>query len=131
MKIDSPLGLKGNLFPSMLQRNPTTGAGRICSRLALSRYRNTGDLLKQITEAANDPASYADKIKDLASRIDAGKKEALAEYVIHRKSIIELLDAARKFDDAKTRGAEDEVHSLIFRRFSDSVNVEYFQHNLG
>lgn len=125
------LGLKGQSLSEYVAKKPNHwGPEEFVQDLALSRYRNTGDLLRQITEAANDPASYAEKIKDLASRIDAGKKEALAEYVIHRKSIIELLDAARRFDDSQKRGSEDEVHSLIFRRFSDSVDVEYFQHNL-
>ena len=125
------LGLKGQSLAEYVARKPNHwGPEEFVQDLALSRYRNTGDLLKQITEAANDPVSYVEKIKDLASRIDEGKKEALAEYVIHRKSIIELIDAARKFDDADKRGSEDEVHSLIFRRFSDSVDVEYFQHNL-
>lgn len=125
------LGLKGQSLAEYVARKPNNwGAEDFVQDLALLRYRSTGDLLKQITEAANNPTSYVEKIQDLASRIDAGKKEALAEYVLHRKSIIELIDAARKFNDDGKRGPEDDVHSLIFRRFSDSVDVEYFQHNL-
>lgn len=125
------LGLRGQSLSEYVARKPNNwGPEEFVQDLALSRYRNTGDLLRQITEAASNPQSYVEKIQELASRIDAGKKEALAEYVIHRKSIIELIDAARKFDDKDKRGSEDEVHSLIFRRFSDSVDIEYFQHNL-
>jgi hypothetical protein len=125
------LGLGGQTLSEYVQRKPNNwGAEEFVKDLALLRYRNTGDLLKQITEAANNPDSYIENIQELASRIDAGKKEALAEYVLHRKSIIELIDAARRFDDSDRRGSEDDVHSLIFRRFSDSTDVEYFQHNL-
>jgi len=86
-------------------------------------------IVRQVTNTSNQD-SYIEKIHELAGKIDEGKKEALAEYILHRKSIIELLDASRRFNAADQRGSEDEVHSLIFRRFNDSTNVEYFQHNL-
>lgn len=125
------LGLKGQTLEEYVSRKPNNwGPEEFVQDLALSRFRATGDLLKQIAEASSNQESYIEKIHELAGKIDEGKKEALAEYVLHRKSIIELLDASRRFNAADKRGSEDEVHSLIFRRFSDSTNVEYFQHNL-
>jgi hypothetical protein len=125
------LGLRGKTLGEYVALKPNNwGPEQFVQDLALSRYRNSGELRRQIAEAASNVESYAEKIQELASRIDAGKKEALAEYVIHRKSIIELIDAARKFGASEKRGSEDDVHSLIFRRFSDNADVEYFQHNL-
>ncbi|WP_395542336.1 hypothetical protein [Neotabrizicola sp. sgz301269] len=125
------LGLKGQTLDEYVSRKPNNwGPEEFVQDLALSRFRATGDLLKQIAEASNNQESYIEKIHELAGKIDAGKKEALAEYVLHRKSIIDLLDASRRFNASDKRGSEDEVHSLIFRRFSDSTNVEYFEHNL-
>lgn len=125
------LGLKGQTLAEYVAKKPNNwGAEEFVQDLALSRFRATGDLLKQIAEASSNQDSYIEKIHELAGKIDEGKKEALAEYVLHRKSIIELLDASRRFNSAEKRGSEDEVHSLIFRRFSDSTNVEYFEHNL-
>jgi len=125
------LGLKGQTLQDYVAKKPNNwGQEDFVQDLALSRFRATGDLLKQIAEASSNQDSYIEKIHELAGKIDEGKKEALAEYVLHRKSIIELLDASRRFNATDKRGSEDEVHSLIFRRFSDSSNVEYFQHNL-
>lgn len=125
------LGLKGQTLSQYVARKPNHWkAEEFVQDLALSRYRATNDLMKDIAQASNDEAKYIEKIKELAGKIDAGKKEALAEYVLHRKNIIELLNAARRFDSGGNVGSEDKVHSLIFRRFSDSTSVEYFQHNL-
>lgn len=125
------LGLKGQTLEEYVARKPNNwGSEEFVQDLALSRFRATGDLLKQIAEASSNQDSYIEKIHELAGKIDEGKKEALAEYILHRKSIIELLDASRRFNATDQRGSEDEVHSLIFRRFNDSTNVEYFQHNL-
>lgn len=125
------LGLKGQTLEEYVSRKPNNwGPEEFVQDLALSRYRASGDLLKQIAEASSNENSYIEKIHGLAGKIDEGKKEALAEYVIHRKSIIELLDASRRFSATNERGSEDDVHSLIFRRFSDSTDVTYFEHNL-
>lgn len=125
------LGLKGQTLGEYVSRKPNNwGPEEFVQDLALSRFRATGDLLKQIAEASINEDSYIEKIQELAGRIDEGRKEVLAEYVLHRKSIIELLDASRRFNSTEKRGSEDDVHSLIFRRFSDSTDVTYFEHNL-
>ncbi len=125
------LGMKGQSLDEYVAQKPNSWrAEDFVKDLALSRYRATGDLLKQIAEAANDTNAYVEKIQSIAGKIDEGKKQALAEYVLHRKSIIELLDASRKLKAEGKRSPEDEVHSLVFRRFSDSTDVDYFEHNL-
>ena len=88
------------------------------------------DLTKAITRAASDPANYRERIQDLVDTLDANKKEALAEYVLHRKSVIELVEAARKFGGDGKRAPEDVIHELVFRRFTDNVALGYFEHNL-
>lgn len=86
--------------------------------------------MKQISAAANSPESYDQTIKDLAGRLDQGKKEALAEYVIHRRHIIALIESAQRYNEINERAPEDRIHDLIFKRFSDSTTTRYFEHNL-
>ena len=62
--------------------------------------------------------------------LDKQKKDALAEYVVHRKKVISLIEAARKFGRDDKVPPEDTIHNLIFRRFSDSTEASYFDHNL-
>jgi len=69
-------------------------------------------------------------VEELSNEIDSAKKEALAEYIVHRKKIIELIDVARGFDDAGELTPEDGVHELIFKRFADNTGTDFFEHNL-
>ncbi|MER8911243.1 ATP-binding protein [Mesorhizobium sp. M0854] len=125
------LGLRGRTVSEYVAAKPNNwSAEEFVSDLAIERFRASGDLSKAISLAAGDPENYSEKLSEIVSKIDAAKKEALAEYVIHRKNIIELLEAARKFKSDGKREPEDVIHELVFRRFSDSVNTEYFSHNL-
>jgi hypothetical protein len=125
------LGLRGKPVSEYVRIKPNSWrAEQFVQDLALERYRVSNDLSKEIAKASNDVASYYQSIKGIVGRLDEGKKEALAEYVVHRRQILALVDAARRFDDNGERGSEDAVHSLIFRRFSDTTEVGYFEHNL-
>ena len=126
------LGLKGRTVAAYVATKPNNWkAEQFVSDLAIERFRASTDLTRQIVAAANNPEGYEEKLADLVSKVDAGKKEALAEYVIHRKNIISLIETARKYkDDSSSRSAEDVIHELVFRRFSDTVKTSYFEHNL-
>lgn len=125
------LGLRGRTVGEYVSAKPNNWrTEQFVSDLAVERYRATNDLAKQITAAANNPEGYNDKIKEIVGKVDAGKKEALAEYVIHRKNIITLVEGAQKLKSDGKRAAEDEIHELMFRRFSDNVKTGYFEHNL-
>lgn len=125
------LGLRGKTVKEYVAAKPNNWkAENFVSDLAIERYRATNDFTKQMVAAASNAEDYERKLSDLVSKLDEGKKEALAEYVIHRKNIIELIEIARKFKDDGKRAPEDEIHELMFRRFSDSANTDYFEHNL-
>lgn len=126
------LGLRGQSVAEYVARKPNGWtAQQFVSDLAIHRWRASKDLTKAISIAAASEESYGETIKDLVSRIDQENKEALAEYVVHRKRVIELVEAARRYQDGTTRHApEDVIHDLIFRRFSDTAELGYFEHNL-
>lgn len=125
------IGLKGRSVTEYVASKPNNwSAEEFISDLAIERFRASTDLTKQIANATTNPEDYRQKIEKLAKTLDANKKEALAEYVLHRKSVIELVEAARKFQSDGTRTPEDVIHELVFRRFTDSVAVSYFEHNL-
>lgn len=132
------LGLRGRSVNEYVGKSPNNWkAEQFISDLAIERARASQDLTKAIASAAGDPEGYAEKIRNIVGKIDEVNKEALAEYVIHRKNVIELVETARKYrDDDKYDAAdgkhkpEDVIHDLIFKRFSDTVKVDYFEHNL-
>jgi hypothetical protein len=125
------LGLRGKTVKDYVSAKPNNWtAQQFVADLAIERYRASKDLTRAITSAASNPENYIENIKDIVSKIDQNNKEALAEYVIHRKNVIELVETARKYTAERKHPPEDVIHDLIFRRFSDSVKTEYFEHNL-
>lgn len=125
------LGVRGKTISEYVASKPNNWkAQEFISDLAIERYRVSNDLNKAIANAANDSEEYSKNIKRLVDDLDKTKKEALAEYVIHRKQVIELVEAARKFGDGGKRSPEDAIHDLVFKRFSDNVSKDYFEHNL-
>jgi hypothetical protein len=100
------------------------------SDLAVERYRATHDLTRQIVAASSNREDYAKRIKDIVGKIDEGKKEALAEYVIHRRNIISLVESAQRYGEDSKRSPEEDIHELVFKRFSDNAETAYFEHNL-
>ena len=85
------LGLKGRSIGDYVASKPNNWKPEeFISDLAIERHRATSDLTKAIVKAASDADDYEKTIKDIVNKIDENKKQALAEYVIHRKNIIEL-----------------------------------------
>jgi hypothetical protein len=125
------IGLKGQSISAYVAGKPNNWKAQdFVSNLAIERYRVSRDLSKSIIEAANNPADYIANIKDIVAKIDASNKEALAEYVVHRKKVIELIEAARKYGASGTHAPEDTIHDLVFHRYADNVDKDYFEHNL-
>jgi hypothetical protein len=126
------LGLKGRTVADYVVSKPNNWtAQQFVSDLAIERFRASKELSKAITLAAANEENYVETIKDIVSKIDQGNKEALAEYVIHRKRVIEMVEAARKYKTGTTKHSpEDVIHDLVFKRFSDTAELDYFEHNL-
>lgn len=68
-------------------------------------------------------AQYLDQENELG-------KAALAKYVIHRRTILELLDNALKIQDDGNYVKEELVHSLIYPMRTTSDDVEFSKQNL-
>lgn len=125
------LGLKGKTVHDYVASKPNNWSSeQFVSDLAIERFRATNDLTKQIIAAASNAANYESTIAEIVEKIDESKKEALAEYVIHRRNIISPVETARKFQGDGKHAPEDTIHDLVFRRFSDNVALNYFEHNL-
>lgn len=125
------LGLKGRTLEAYVAGKPNSWRPEnFVADLALERFRASSDLSNQISAAAANPENYDSTLKALAEKLDEGNKAALAEYVLHRKNIITLMEAAQRYQEGDKRAPEDRVHELVFRRFSDNSKTGYFEHNL-
>ncbi|MBS1942970.1 MAG: hypothetical protein JST38_19060 [Bacteroidetes bacterium] len=94
------------------------------------------EVMKEAKQALNfiakpeDQESFKAKFDELYDKIIEVGGSKLAEYVIHRKTVIDLLE--KHIGKSNTDGAsrEEAVHKLIFplKKFSDDIGFE--EHNL-
>lgn len=82
-------------------------------------------------DAAQEPQDYFDRFKDFMERFNEVGKSALAQYVVHRRVILELLGKALSKDPTTGKYAlEKTVHRLVFPMRTTSDDVPFEQQNL-
>lgn len=73
---------------------------------------------------------YKKLVNSLLEKMNPTGKADLAEYIIHRKTILHLLQKALKIGDDKQYQREDVIHSYVFPIKSSSDEITYNEHNL-
>ena len=87
-------------------------------------------LLEDLDSGRLSTTEYAERFSKQVARITSANSAALAEYVAHRKVVLELMDyAIRRNNDGKFQ-KESFLHDLIYPMRSTSDEVEYNAHNL-
>ena len=101
--------------------------------MALERHRRTkavAGLEKQIARKGEE------NVRDLTDRyskmVTLDQKGVLAEYVVRRKAVLDLLDKLQEYadDEGKRHQREDALHRLVCPMQTDSAKVPYDNHNL-
>ncbi|PRC94335.1 ATP-binding protein [Solimicrobium silvestre] len=89
---------------------------------------------KQISTLSTNAVTDSDQYKALYDRYIQEENElgkaALAKYVIHRRTILDLLDKALVFQDDGRYAKEELVHKLIFPMRVTSDDVAFSEQNL-
>ena len=95
----------------------------------ISTYKN---IEKEILQAPILDKVVADKIEDMQQFIQDQQRGALAEYVLRRKVVLDLLDKYSGYEtvDTAKHFKEDIVHKLICPMKIDSSQVDFQNHNL-
>lgn len=80
--------------------------------------KNTQEFIRQKT-------SYAEKISEMG-------KSSLAEYILHRKAVLDILDENLKYSDNQNLkyAYEENIHQIIFPMQTTSDDIDYQSHNL-
>ena len=78
----------------------------------------------------SDPVEYEKQIKECLSTISDLKKSDLANYVMHRKAVIKLLEKAIEKDESGKFKLEEVIHSLIMPMQIESDNEKAEDSNL-
>ncbi len=77
---------------------------------------NTTDIVKRTT-------AYAEKLSEMG-------KSSLAEYILHRKAVLDILEDNLKYQDDNRYAYEESIHQIVFPMQQTSDDVDYTAHNL-
>ncbi|WBQ10218.1 hypothetical protein L2D01_00265 [Hyphomonadaceae bacterium ML37] len=125
------LGMRGQSIKQYVRSKPNSWTDdEFVQDLAVLRYRDTKNWHEDLEKSLTDVAAFESKKTEILKRADSNSKEALAEYVVHRRAILDIADTLRKMTTDGSRPTEDEFHDLIFARNSDSTTTNMKDHNL-
>jgi hypothetical protein len=124
-------GLAGKTVEQYVNKKPNNwNTERFVSDLSIQRLRAERRWTSYVKEAFSDEEKFKERKSHLLSQVTDTYRDALSEYVVHRRAVIEVADRLRKLDSTERMHPEDVVHDLIFPRNTDSTTTKYYQHNL-
>lgn len=125
-----------NDVPKFVEENFSLNTQReeeIYVELSRFRRRQSREVTRDIKSLAEKSGEeLEEKIKKITDVLNAEKKGSLAEYVVRRKMILDLLDNSLSYVDPEKRNylKEERVHELVIPIRSDSDELSYEDHNL-
>lgn len=88
------------------------------------------EILRKIDVGVVNLAEYKEKFEIQFQKISEANKAALAEYVAHRKVVLELLKKGINLKEDGKFNKEAYIHNLIYPMRRTSEEIEYLSHNL-
>jgi hypothetical protein len=73
---------------------------------------------------------YKEQLRLHIEKTNDLSKSSLADYIIHRKVVLDMLEEGLKLDDNSKYSKEEYIHNLIFPMRSTSDDIDYNKHNL-
>jgi hypothetical protein len=93
--------------------------------------RESNMLMEESTKAALKPEEYEARINNFLERANELGKSSLAQYVAHRKVILEFLEKSLQSDPETGKyPLEEIIHKIIYPMRANSDDVPYEQQNL-
>lgn len=87
-------------------------------------------LLDQLNKGGIPSAAYEDLFQCAIKKISDANSAALADYVAHRKVIIDLMESGLKKRDDSEFALEKYMHSLVYPMRNVADELDYESHNL-
>lgn len=103
---------------------------RIKRKFDVELKKENQDMLDKIEVGTEDLGIYQEKFKTQFEKISEANKSALAEYVYHRKIILEMLSKGIHIRENGKFNKESYIHNLIYPMRKTSEEIEYESHNL-
>ncbi len=97
---------------------------------AIADLKSDGSKFFSESGVPADSQEFYKKYRRLAEQLNDFAKSELAQYIVHRKAILELLRRGLEVQANGKYGLEEGVHELIFPLRSSSDDVSYENQNL-
>ncbi|QQS14645.1 MAG: hypothetical protein IPK81_11075 [Rhodospirillales bacterium] len=125
-------GLSGTTVSDYVRSKPNNWRQEnFVSDLSIQRLREERRWTTYVQSTIADKDLFQKRKNELLKRVSDTYRDALAEYIVHRKAVIEIADKLRGTSVAGTMSLEDAFHELIFPRHEDSASTkQFFQNNL-
>lgn len=92
--------------------------------------KDTIEILNTKIEEKESSETLKKKYSKLFEELSDINKSKLAQYVVHRKYILELFEKSLKLNELNKYELEDTVHSIIYPTKTDSNQIDYNNQNL-
>lgn len=124
-------GLEGKTIEQYVSTKPNSWkAERFVSDLAVQRHRSEKRWNAVLEAVEESDEVFEERKTELLERVSDFYRDALSEYVVHRKAVLELASRLRQYDETSRMHPEEALHGLIFPRNNDTASKKYYQHNL-
>jgi hypothetical protein len=100
------------------------------AQLELAVKRKGVELLSKKPSEVRDLPEYKQKFDDYLEGINEISKAKLADYIVHRKSVLDLLEQQLVLTSSGRYGLEESIHKLVFPMRTTSDDVPYDAQNL-
>lgn len=115
------------LRPGMNRKTMISELSKIQSDYKLELENDKNFILKS-SHIYNE--EYTKLLNSYLLKVDEYNKSALADYVLHRKSVIDILEKYLSIDDQGHYSKESKVHDIIFPMNATTDEVDLENHNL-
>ncbi|MCY7333125.1 MAG: hypothetical protein LH649_10815 [Pseudanabaena sp. CAN_BIN31] len=103
---------------------------KLNAKVTLEIKELSQDFLSATLDNFNSYPEYAQRYNRFIEQFNDFGKANLAQYIVHRKTLLELLDSHLKRDEDGNYKLEKHVHELIFPLKTTSDNVDFDRQNL-
>lgn len=123
-------GFIGDIAPNATKMEMELALHRELHKREVALKRESGKILSEASRL-KDYDSYRERLADFMERSNELGASALAQYVMHRKIVLELLEKALSTDRKTDRyPLEEAVHNIVFPMRGTDRDVLYSQQNL-
>jgi hypothetical protein len=119
-----------NIKPNISDDNLDNELYRIKRDFDLENKQAIAKLTEDIKNGVISSAEYKSSFGENVLKVTDANKSILAEYIAHRKSMIDLMDSGMRRDENGKYGYESFMHDIIYPMKTTSDEIDFESHNL-